>query len=184
MDWFKAHPEFSLNLGVIMAIPDSQIYQYAVKNGIIKDKIRHIKEGFPYVNITQMNNKEFEQMVFMVNSFNNDNTFDGKPYYKYGLLVSSEQKEGYYEAQVRCPECGVCHKYKLRTHTWPQINIFCKECLFRMKFNTYLMYTFKAKIKNYSMLIARRIINFLAKKNIISYKIMEILKKIHYKLGL
>lgn len=184
MDWFKAHPEYSLNLGVIMTIPNSHIYQYAVQNGIIKDKIQHIKAGFPYVNITKMSDHEFKDMVDMVNHFISDYTFDGKPYYLYGSLLSSKQKDGYYEVQIKCPECGENHQYKLRTHTWPQINIFCKGCMFRMKFNTYQMYPFKAKVKNYFMLHARRFIDVMVKKNIINYKLLEKLKKLHYKLGL
>jgi len=46
------------------------------------------------------------------------------------------------------------------------------------------MYPFKAKVKNYFMLHARRFIDVMVKKNIINYKLLEKLKKLHYKLGL
>ena len=59
IDYWLSHPEYNLNLIFLMPIPDSKIYRLALEKNLIKDKLKHIRDGFPMVNLTSISDKEF-----------------------------------------------------------------------------------------------------------------------------
>ncbi len=44
LDWWKSHPEYGLNLSMIITLPDAPIYKYAIAEGLIKDKLQYMKD--------------------------------------------------------------------------------------------------------------------------------------------
>ena len=59
VDYWLNHPEYNLNMIFLMPIPDSKIYRLALEKNLIKDKLKHIRDGFPMVNLTAIRDKEF-----------------------------------------------------------------------------------------------------------------------------
>ena len=63
LDWWKAHPEYTIELNFIRVYPGSHLYQVACKNGKIKDKVQFIKDGCPLINISKMTDEEFKAQI-------------------------------------------------------------------------------------------------------------------------
>ena len=63
LKWWREHPRYNIHLTLIKPFPGSFIYQYACQNGMIKDKLRYLKDGCPQVNISRMNDFEFSEVV-------------------------------------------------------------------------------------------------------------------------
>ena len=63
MKWWREHSEYHIHLTLVKPFPGSLIYQYACKNGIIKDPIQYLKDGCPQVNISKLNNAEFGDLI-------------------------------------------------------------------------------------------------------------------------
>jgi anaerobic magnesium-protoporphyrin IX monomethyl ester cyclase len=59
LNWWEAHPQYNIHLTLIKPFPGSHIYQYACEKGIIKDKVKYLKDGCPQVNISKMTDAEF-----------------------------------------------------------------------------------------------------------------------------
>ncbi|MEK7142174.1 MAG: radical SAM protein, partial [Patescibacteria group bacterium] len=62
VDYWLSHPQYNLNLIFLMPIPDSKIYRLALEKNLIKDKLKHIRDGFPMVNLTAISDKEFYKL--------------------------------------------------------------------------------------------------------------------------
>lgn len=61
--WFKEHSKYNIHLTLIKTFPGSYIYQYACQKGIIKDRVKYLKDGCPQVNISRMSDAEFSEIV-------------------------------------------------------------------------------------------------------------------------
>ena len=48
---------------LIKPFPGSYIYQYACQNGIIKDRVKYLKDGCPQINISKLSDAEFSEIV-------------------------------------------------------------------------------------------------------------------------
>lgn len=149
IDWWKNHPEYGLNLSMIYTLPDSPIYRYAIANGLIEDKLKHMKDNFPIINLTKINNKKFEE----IQSFVNTCILDDK-YFTIGKviesrIISKNQEIGnIFQIKVECPICHNISVYKNMHQKAFNIYflIICKNCLIRMRVNTKECY-----IENYTL---------------------------------
>jgi len=63
LDWWKRHRDYAVHLTLVKPFPGSYIYEYACKNGMIKDRIQYLKDGCPQVNISKMSDDEFAGIV-------------------------------------------------------------------------------------------------------------------------
>src|SRR3989344_3095048 len=106
IDYWLNHPEYNLNLIFLMPIPDSKIYRLALEKNLIKDKLRHIRDNFPVVNLTAMSDREFykfqSRIMWMKHKY--QNVRDGK-------LIEVKKDGNYkdkkrYLVSVKCPFCG------------------------------------------------------------------------------
>lgn len=106
IDYWLSHPEYNLNLIFLMPIPDSKIYRYALEKKLIKDKLKHIRDGFPTVNLTSLSDKEFYKFQSRVMWLK----------HKYQQIKEGElmgvKKDGNYKdkkkylVSVKCPFCS------------------------------------------------------------------------------
>jgi radical SAM superfamily enzyme YgiQ (UPF0313 family) len=62
LNWWKTHRHYNINLAHIMTFPGSHIYKEACKRGIIKDRVKFLRDGCPIVNITNMSDSEWHEM--------------------------------------------------------------------------------------------------------------------------
>ena len=73
MDWWKSHPQYNITLQFIKAVPDSEIWQYAIKSGLINDKKKFVLNKFPIINLTKIEDKKFHKFkreIYEINFLN------------------------------------------------------------------------------------------------------------------
>jgi radical SAM superfamily enzyme YgiQ (UPF0313 family) len=62
-DWYKNHLNYSIILHRIMVFPGTVLYKYALEKGIIKDKLKYLEEGCPFVNLTKLSDEVYEDAL-------------------------------------------------------------------------------------------------------------------------
>ena len=135
LSWCKEHPECDIEIRYIKTIPDSALWQYALKNGIIKDKLEFIKAGFPVINLTSIPDKKFfrKKNKIEINTTLFKNMMSGKVQKSVTLPGTS-----IYKFDVSCPVCKRISTYKHPNWTYlPHTIIICKHCFKRFKVPTY-----------------------------------------------
>ena len=105
INYWLNHPEYNLNLIFLMPIPDSKIYRLALEKKLIKDKLKHIRDGFPMVNLTAISDKEFykfqSRIMWMKHKYQN---------VREGKLIEVKKDGNYkgkkrYLVSIKCPFC-------------------------------------------------------------------------------
>lgn len=181
IDWWKEHPEYGINLSMIQTVPDAPIYRYAMANNLIKDKLKHMKEGFPIINLTKISDNKFEE----VKSFVKTSRVDGS-YVKIGKVLESkiqyknQLNENIFSIKIRCPICHNISEYKNMKQSSFRIysTFICRNCYLYMRVENEELY-----FKNYTILdrIFIRLIkkgSFFVRTNyIVRYVYYNILKK-------
>ncbi len=106
IDYWLSHPEYNLNLIFLMPIPDSKIYRLALEKKLIKDKLKHIRDNFPMVNLTAISDREFykfqSRIMWMKHKYQQ---------MRKGKLIGVKKDGNYkgkktYFVSVKCPFCG------------------------------------------------------------------------------
>ena len=184
ISWWRSNRHYNISLTYIKAIPDSVVYQNAVKNKIIKDKLKHIKNNFPIINLTKIPDKKFNEIKKEI--IKNQEKIN---FLKLGKLLNTEKlKEKYnghhfYNFTVECPLCNKVHEYKRFLKSMNKhLGIFCKSCnscftvdqkkIFYDDFSFWKMFSKIYTTKAYSYLLKNNIIKkdnkfiILAKNNI------------------
>jgi radical SAM superfamily enzyme YgiQ (UPF0313 family) len=62
LEFVQQHPDHVINIGFILAIPDSVLWRQALAKGLIRDKLGFIRKGFPVINMTGMSNRVFNRI--------------------------------------------------------------------------------------------------------------------------
>ena len=65
-NWRQAHKEYSLKLAPIIAYPGTFIYKQACNQGLIKDKIKFLRDGCPQKNLTKMTDREYRDLIVKI----------------------------------------------------------------------------------------------------------------------
>jgi len=63
LNWWRAHAEYKINLNLITVYPGTYLYTYACEQGIIKDRVRFLKDGCPQINVSKLTNEEFAILI-------------------------------------------------------------------------------------------------------------------------
>jgi radical SAM superfamily enzyme YgiQ (UPF0313 family) len=61
--WGLAHPEYNISMAMIQVYPGSHLYKVATQRGIIKDRVEFLRAGCPQVNVSQMTDDEFADVI-------------------------------------------------------------------------------------------------------------------------
>jgi anaerobic magnesium-protoporphyrin IX monomethyl ester cyclase len=142
--WKFDHRHIPLVFAFIRVIPDSPIYQDAVKSGKITDKYDFLKRGFPFLNITKMSDAEY---FYFLDKTINLNRYDER-YFTVGASFDSKMA-GFaddggllFEFSSKCPECGSVNQYKnFKEQTSEKFfTLMCRECGFRYQAKTIEVY--------------------------------------------
>lgn len=71
LQWFRDnYQRFRMFVDMIIAFPGSIIYKRACQSGVIPDPVQFLKDGCPIVNISRMNDKEFDELVGVIEKTN------------------------------------------------------------------------------------------------------------------
>jgi anaerobic magnesium-protoporphyrin IX monomethyl ester cyclase len=104
--WWKNNPARNVSLGFIKAIPDAEIYRYALVKGIIRNKLAHAR-NLPLLNLSKLTNKQYYDLVVKVCWWNLTRTYKTP-----GTLIASKKIDDFYgdkqfyELKLCCPFCG------------------------------------------------------------------------------
>ena len=181
IDWWKNHPQYGISMFMISTIPNSPLYQYAVANGLIKDKLKHIQDNFPIINLTKLSDKKFNEIQrFAINATING-TFS-KMVKNISPKITSEphSKVNIFSIEIECPLCHTISKYKNMRQTSFSIyfDIYCRNCHAHLRLNTKkcysVNYTLYDKIVANAVLIAN---NYIIRSPIIYYIYYNIIKR-------
>lgn len=72
IDWYKTNQgKYQLFADMIIAFPGSILYKRACQMGIIPDPVQFLKDGCPIVNVSAMNNVEFNRLVQIIELISN-----------------------------------------------------------------------------------------------------------------
>lgn len=138
INWWKEHPEYNVLIRHVIALPNSEIWQHCLSSGLIKNKTQFIKDGFPVINMSKMNNKEFFKIKKQMNKENitNKHLISGT------VLCSiineiSTSNEIIYHFRIKCPVCSKISTYRTPKFTHlPYAIILCKHCYKRLKISS------------------------------------------------
>lgn len=139
IEWWLNHPEYGLNLRMIVTVPDAPIYRYAIASGLIKDKFKYMKDGFPLINLTKLSNTRFEEIVNFVSNYAQDQRYIivGKVIYS---KKQSEKHKGknVFSIKIECPECHNVSEYRNmhQSTVSKYCTVFCRDCHTRLRVET------------------------------------------------
>lgn len=123
LNWWRNHRQFRITLGTITVFPGSQLYKNAIKNGIIKDPVKHLQDGCPQLNITKMTDDEFADIVERVMKYPVEDKTEMKDISNVELEVGSARVS----FDATCERCNGKHRYnniKLFMHA----PLSCMDC--------------------------------------------------------
>ncbi len=129
LQWVLENPQYNVNLVLLKPIPNAPIFQYAIKKNLIKDKIKHIKEKFPIINLTKMSEKQFQKMLSQINHI----ALTMKQV-RYGKVIETykinDQKIGriVYAVKIECPFCHNVPRYNIPLKQEKLLIFSCKHC--------------------------------------------------------
>lgn len=71
LDWFKKnYTKYRMFVDMIIAFPGSVLYRRACESGVIPNPVEFLKDGCPIVNVSQMNDMEFVDLVTIIEKMN------------------------------------------------------------------------------------------------------------------
>lgn len=134
INWYKAHPKWSLAMHWIIAYPGSFVYKTARERGIISDAAEFIRAGCPEVNFSKMTYDERRRIAFIIDtaqSVSHDKLRDAK------IMPGSTGK---ITVTGKCPYCGKTAAYNnidpirpVKLETCPQcshtLRLYCVDYL-------------------------------------------------------
>jgi hypothetical protein len=68
LKWWMDHKEYGFVLNFITTYPGTYLYRYALKEGIIKDEVKFIKDGCPMINVSKLTNTDIEWIAEQINN--------------------------------------------------------------------------------------------------------------------
>lgn len=138
INWWKEHPEYNVNVRHIIALPNSKIWQHCLSTGLIKDKTQFIKDGFPVINMSKIDDETFFKIKKQIDieDIVNKHLIKGKVLSSQKINIRKTEKS-IYEFVVKCPICKETsiYKYTKFTHL-PYAIVLCKCCYKRIKISS------------------------------------------------
>jgi anaerobic magnesium-protoporphyrin IX monomethyl ester cyclase len=138
LDFWKDHPESGILLGFIVPCPNSEIYQYCIKKGLIKDKLNFIKNHlYDVLNMTNMSDTKFSILKELVFKYQ-------RKYYSYAIPLRITLTS----VTIKCPHCKKTITYKnFVTRKLFHIKMmYCRNCRKRFFYVTRLYKIFAISI--------------------------------------
>jgi len=121
LEFWADHIEAMIGLVFIRVYPDSEIYRYCIKKGIIKDRLDHISNHlFDILNMTEMSDREFRRLMSMVEQYR-------ERIAAYNRIIPSKMSRD--SVTIRCPYCNQVSEFRnYRTGFLFKAHMFCRHC--------------------------------------------------------
>jgi hypothetical protein len=101
LDYWETHKEYGINLYLIEVYPGTQLYKYAIRNNIIKDPVKYLKDGCPNVNVSKLSDDDLSYVMtkLLLPSENYIKPVD------YKVLSVNEPVPGGFAIKGKCAKC-------------------------------------------------------------------------------
>lgn len=66
LTWHARHPQYGLELNMINIFPGTPLYNRAVIDGVIKDRIDYLKQGCPLINVSTLSDETYRELASRV----------------------------------------------------------------------------------------------------------------------
>lgn len=132
LKWWLSHLEYGINLEVIDVFPGTYLYQYAVEQGIISDKLLFLEQGCPRINVSRLDDKEMNQLLEKVIYLSEE--FRGATA---GTKVEKLNPDGSCNMIAECLHCGHTNHFPNVMFTFKNTRgsaaASCQKCHSKMK---------------------------------------------------
>ena len=121
INWWQKNRHYGISLNLILVYPGTYLYKYALKNKIITDEVKFIKDGCPLVNVSKLTNEEYNKLADEITFLMHD---ESEPLMSREIEINNSGRVSF------VGECSNCHT----TNKWENIAIFtvlrvnCKKC--------------------------------------------------------
>ena len=122
LEWWSANRKYKIDMTLIKPYPGSFIYEQACSVGLIKDRVKYLKDGCPQINISKMNDDEFSEICLEI----------ADAQHSLGGL-ESVQLISYNQSLGRQTILGTCLRCR-QENTWADVKLFsfdyiaCSKC--------------------------------------------------------
>ena len=152
LDWWFAHIDYGVTLYMIRVIPDSPIYRHALKKGLIRDKAKFMRDGFPIINISKLSRFAFARLCHLIDWY----TFAKIPGQPGRVLKSSMIGQDVFgrrtfAVDIQCPQCHAPSTYtNLAQMDYfgfrGYLQVFCRHCHHRVNVPPKQVYAYNYKL--------------------------------------
>lgn len=164
LTWWRNHREYNIGLALIQVYPGTFLYQYACEKGIISDKVRFIQQGCPYINVSQLNDKEYkklgERLFRETIEFYSDLE-------KESIISEDRFQKNRINIECVCPNCGGRFFGRRLSTNRPAV-LKCDACGRRYTYNPFLH--FRETVSNN----INKILNHSNEKNVVFWELNDI----------
>jgi radical SAM superfamily enzyme YgiQ (UPF0313 family) len=166
ISWWRSNPQYGINLSMIITLPNSPIYQYALSHSRIKDKLQYMQEGIQVINLTNLSTSDFLRLSIFV--WNSSWSTIGVPI---AHIINS------FPLTIKCLLCSNISIYNFpQQESEKYFLILCKHCLSRLRIRT-RQTTLKSFLKYQLFNIARLILINSSIARFLYYKFGNIIVK-------
>lgn len=123
LKWWKDHSEYKITLNLITIYPGTPLYNHAYNNGLIKDKVKFLKEGCPQINVSKLKDNEVSKLVKEI--------IEAPLISTKTLTTSKTEIVDYKTGRIKVSgECSVCKE----KNYWGDVKLFsssflaCNQC--------------------------------------------------------
>ena len=129
LSFWRKYWKTGIYIGTIAHCPNSPNYQYAIRLGLIRNRLRHaVKRLWEPLNITSMSNKDFARLIVRLMRVNSMESPWAVPI-----------KRDFWQVTVRCPHCQQIVFYQnFKLSRWGKSDVYCRECHGRFFISTRL----------------------------------------------
>lgn len=126
LSWWKQHPQYHISLGRVSPYPGTMLYEMALKNNLISNKIKFLRDGTPALNMTQMTLVEYQALTNKIAKY----SAMGRQFCKIMHIERDGRiKNESYICDIRCPHCENIISYGNLYIEKPAIfKLGCRHC--------------------------------------------------------
>jgi len=100
IQWWRNHRQYLINLTRIITFPGTGIYDYAVKNGKIKDAVDYLRKDCPHVNVSELTEYQYKELSLRLTT--EEAFFPNPPQHFSVLSVNADEQRTLARYSCRC----------------------------------------------------------------------------------
>lgn len=132
LTWWREHRQYNISLALIQVFPGTYLYKYACDKGIIRDKVKFIQQGCPYINVSQLSDEEYIKLGLRLQNEMAKECEDIKE-----IATVKYLQRNRIDIEARCTKCGN-NLYGYRCSTSAPKIIKCEHCGSEYTYNPFL----------------------------------------------